>query len=513
MNEFPRPSLQDSIVAFLREQAAGVSSGELAGRFLKLKSSSAMGVAIAVKAMLMLDRRCFQDEAGLWHAHAGGSTSGSLLGELPLVATYALIDPVSLRVWHLSLWKITPAVSCCASGWLVNPAMLSFDDRDRLMSRLDPSFTPEAAREILRSLAPREEVCIPVFLGSMHRSRLAYACSAIGESFPDDTMVVSDLLRAAGAQVSRPLTLAALSEAVPGAGRAPGESAMRQGERFALVVAELVSLLGRKGIETRDDLDALFCKEKAPLFAGKEFSYDDLLALPATPGVYAFKDMHDRYLYIGKAKNLKRRILNYFCETDESPRKLERLRGLSCRLVTHRCGSELESLVSEYRLIRKYSPPLNRKTEVVEDSGTFRTINDCIVLLPHSTPGKGMSVWVRQEQKILLKSLDSLPDAPGPILGELDSFFFSGKLRPESSDFPEHQIVTRWLRRHGDEVEIVPVHRMASAEQVYDALRTSWRKFCDNSRCLTRIIFRRGNPGMAARYMFFSVKSRARNTI
>jgi len=475
-----QPSLHDSIVAFLRERPAGVSSGELAERFLKMKSSAAMSVAATIKAMLLPDPRCIQDGEGLWYAHARESTGSAPLGQLPWTAAYCLIDPISLRVWHLSLWKMVPVVSCRASGWLVDPATLSFDDHHRLMHQADPPFTHEAARELLRNVASKEENRILVFLGATSRSRVALTCSVIGESLPDDTMMVSDLLRAAGVSVPRPLTLAALAEAVPGAGRVEGESARRQGEWFALAVAEIVSLLGRSGIETRDDLDALFCKEKTPFFAGKEFSYDDLLSLPVTPGVYAFKDIHDRYLYIGKAKNLKRRLLNYFCETDESPQKLDRLREESCKLVTHRCGSELESLIIEYRLIRKYSPSLNKKIEVVESKGNFRQIDDSIVLLPHATPGKGMTVWVRKEQKILLKSFDSLPEEPGPILGEIDAFFFSQKLQPETTDFPEHQIATRWIRKNANALEIVPVHRMACAEKVYDALRTSWREFCDS---------------------------------
>jgi hypothetical protein len=473
-------SLHDSIVAFLRERTAGVSSGELAERFLKLKSSAATSVVAAMRAILLPDRQCFQDKAGLWYAHTKESTDNALLGRLPLAAAYGLIDPVSLRVWYLSLWKTVPVVSCSASGWLVDPAMLSFDDCHRLVSQADPPFNLEAAQALLRDVASKEENLIPVFLGSTSRHRVAIACSAMGESLPDDTMVVSDLLRAAGASVPHPLTLAALAEAVPGIGRVEGESARRQGEWFALAVAELVSLLGRKGIENRDDLDALFCKDKAHFFAGKKFSYDDLLSLPVTPGVYAFKDARDRYLYIGKAKNLKRRLLTYFCETDESPQKLDGIREKSCKLVTHRCGSELESLIIEYRLIRKYAPPLNKKLDVVESKGNFRQIDDCIVLLPHATPGKGIAVWVRKEQKILLKSFDSLPDAPCPILRELDTFFFSKRLEPKTTDFPEHQIATRWIRRHANALEIVPVHRMACAEEVYDALRTSWRKFYDS---------------------------------
>jgi hypothetical protein len=473
MTKEPQPTLHDTIVAFLREHPEGVPAGELGERFLKLRSSSATGVAAAIRAMLLPDRRCFLDEHGLWHARTGKPSGGPVLRGLPFSAVYGLIHPESRRVWHLSLWEIAPAASCSASGWLIDPAKLLFDDRDRLINRQDPPYSPDAASELLKALSAAEDNRIRVFLCSADRDRIAAACSAIGESLADDSMVVSELLRAADLPVPRPLTLAALEQSVPGAPEIKANSARNYGEQFAYVVAELLGILGRKGIETRDDLDALLRRENAPLFAGKEFSYDDLLALPATPAVYAFKNAADEYLYIGKARNLKRRLLGYFCETDESPAKLDRLRTESRRLITHPCGSELECLIHEFRLIRKYSPPLNRQVEIAESRGPFRPIDDCIVLLQHALPGKVMSVWVRKEQKILLKALDPLPDTSLPIIAELNAFFFGGKLTPESTDFPEHQIATRWIRRHADELEIVPVHRMADAEEVYEAIRAS----------------------------------------
>jgi hypothetical protein len=471
MSASSQPSLHDSIIAFLRERPEGVSAAELGERFLKLKGSIAVSVAPAIKAMLLPDRRCFQDETGLWHARARQSVEDPAQGGLPFVAVHGVIDPVSHRVRYLSLWELMPRIACSASGWIVDPASLSFDDRDRLADGADAPFSPEAAQELLLFIASKEENRIPVFLGSTSRDSITIACSVIGETLPDDTLVVSELLRAAGVSVPRPLTLAALERAVPGAAGAKGDTARRQGEQFALCVAELLATLRLRGIETREDLDALFRREKASLFTGKEFSYDDLLALPASPAVYAFKDASDNYLYIGKAKNLRRRLLGYFGETDESPGKLEQIRDQSRRIISHQCGSELECLIHEYRLIRKYSPLLNRQFEVVESKGSFRPIDDCIVVLPHALPGRVMSVWVRREQRILLKSFDADPEARTEIIKELDAFFFSKKLSPVSSDFPEHQIAVRWIRRHADEPAIVPVHRMAGAEEVYEALR------------------------------------------
>ena len=129
---------------------------------------------------------------------------------------------------------------------------------------------------------------------------------------------------------------------------------------------------------------------------------------------------------------------------------------------------------SEYRLIKKHRPPLNRYTEVSERKGTFRPIGDCIVLLPHAEKDKGMSLWFRENQKILLKSFSAAFAADSPLLGELRSFFFTPELPSAPSDFPEQEIAVRWIKRHGDDLAVVPVNRLSCAEETFDAMRSAW---------------------------------------
>ena len=78
---------------------------------------------------------------------------------------------------------------------------------------------------------------------------------------------------------------------------------------------------------------------------------------PAEPGIYLFRTGSGKVLYIGKAANLKQRLLQYF-SPDPSPvvrRLLERSRGVDFVLT----GSPGEALQLEYNFIHHYRPPFN----------------------------------------------------------------------------------------------------------------------------------------------------------
>lgn len=85
-----------------------------------------------------------------------------------------------------------------------------------------------------------------------------------------------------------------------------------------------------------------------------------LAHLPEEPGVYRMLDGEGRLLYIGKAKNLRRRVSSYFTNSSgHSDKVLDLVRNV--REVTHeKTGSELEAALREAELIRTLKPPYNR---------------------------------------------------------------------------------------------------------------------------------------------------------
>lgn len=79
--------------------------------------------------------------------------------------------------------------------------------------------------------------------------------------------------------------------------------------------------------------------------------------IPQKPGVYFFRNRNNTIIYVGKAKNLKKRVLGHFYDKSEHEIKL-------CREVAHinfeLSGSELIALLMESAAIKKYYPKFNR---------------------------------------------------------------------------------------------------------------------------------------------------------
>lgn len=80
--------------------------------------------------------------------------------------------------------------------------------------------------------------------------------------------------------------------------------------------------------------------------------------LPASPGVYQFKDKNDKVIYVGKAKNLKNRVRSYFHSSLDSPKTFAMVNKVNdLELIV--TDSDVEALVLENNLIKELRPRYN----------------------------------------------------------------------------------------------------------------------------------------------------------
>ncbi len=100
---------------------------------------------------------------------------------------------------------------------------------------------------------------------------------------------------------------------------------------------------------------------------------EKLDALPASPGVYLFKDKKGDVVYVGKAKSLRSRVRSYFQEGNSDNRYfipiLQRTIGDFDTIVT---GSEKEAAILENNLIKEHRPRYNIKLRDDKDYISLR---------------------------------------------------------------------------------------------------------------------------------------------
>ncbi|WBM75623.1 excinuclease ABC subunit UvrC [Saprospira grandis] len=88
--------------------------------------------------------------------------------------------------------------------------------------------------------------------------------------------------------------------------------------------------------------------------------YKKLLpTLPSDPGVYRFIGADEEILYIGKAKNLKKRIASYFTSRKDMRRKTKRMVMAAKKLNYTLVETEQDALLLEATLIKKHQPRYN----------------------------------------------------------------------------------------------------------------------------------------------------------
>ena len=90
-------------------------------------------------------------------------------------------------------------------------------------------------------------------------------------------------------------------------------------------------------------------------------------SLPGKPGIYQYLDQEKKVIYVGKAKNLKKRVASYFTKSHQSGKLKMLVRKINDIkfIVTN---TELDALLLENNLIKKYQPKYNIQ---LKDDKTF----------------------------------------------------------------------------------------------------------------------------------------------
>ena len=118
----------------------------------------------------------------------------------------------------------------------------------------------------------------------------------------------------------------------------------------------------------------------------------NLKKVPNTPGVYKFFNNHE-IIYIGKAKDLKKRVASYFGKSQKD-RKTSQIRLLTDKVETFTTKNEVEALLLEQMLIKENKPKFNI---LLRDDKTYPYI---YFSLNHDFPG----VYLKRTKKAVDKN-------------------------------------------------------------------------------------------------------------
>ena len=95
-----------------------------------------------------------------------------------------------------------------------------------------------------------------------------------------------------------------------------------------------------------------------PNLKGQEIIKFIAKTLPNEPGVYQMEDEDGQILYIGKAKNLAKRVINY-TSLNNLTRRLQRMVSLTKKMNFFVTNTEIEALLLECNLIKRHKPRFN----------------------------------------------------------------------------------------------------------------------------------------------------------
>ena len=82
-------------------------------------------------------------------------------------------------------------------------------------------------------------------------------------------------------------------------------------------------------------------------------------SIPVEPGVYRFRDPHDRVIYVGKAKSLRSRLTSYFADVTGLHPRTRQMVTTAAKVEWTVVNTEVEALQLEYNWIKEFDPRFN----------------------------------------------------------------------------------------------------------------------------------------------------------
>ena len=142
-----------------------------------------------------------------------------------------------------------------------------------------------------------------------------------------------------------------------GATTTPDHRALHDARATVDVLHALLARVGSLGVLTLEELSTFSSRVSSAQRRKRHLAE----GLPSAPGVYLFKDIQGRVLYVGTSQDIQRRVRTYFTASEQRTRMAEMVR-IAALVTPVVCETTLEAQVRELRLIAEHKPPYNRRS-------------------------------------------------------------------------------------------------------------------------------------------------------
>jgi len=203
------------------------------------------------------------------------------------------------------------------------------------------------------------------------------------------------------------------------------------------------------------------------------FDREFLREVPPTPGTYRFFDRGGELIYVGKSKNLQRRLASYFREGRERSPRVRRLVDSLYRIEYEPTGSALEAALHEARQIANRSPSHNVQRQVEPKRGRAARLRSMLILEPAAPPSVLWAYLIREGRLIDRVCIGPRGGGLRRIERLLDDHFFSAPAGPSPAAGPDLdvELIVRWLAENRDRVVAFDPTDLQNANDVVERLR------------------------------------------
>jgi hypothetical protein len=213
----------------------------------------------------------------------------------------------------------------------------------------------------------------------------------------------------------------------------------------------------------------------APAIDWGRFAFDRafLDGLPTTPGTYRFLDADGGLLYVGKAKDLSRRVKSYFREGARRSARVESLLRAVHRIEIESSGSDLEAILREAAAIARRAPERNVQRRTSVKGGRADRLRSILILEPAEAPFVLRAYLLRDGQLLARVPLGPKGGGVRKVERLLEDRFFSYRPGPEADEATavDVELIARWLAAHRDSVVALDPTHFERASDVAEKLR------------------------------------------